>query len=304
LENGYIVENTFMALGAVAVVSFACYQLYVDYVTNRAQHWLLKSGHFFTWLSALFFGFIQMDPKALYGLYTITALNFVKNITVVWVFVAAQCVMVAWVYALTKSNLGKKPVYLVRALLISSVIYLTVIFVVMIIEAVNEPGWYGGITLVVMAVFVCYLLILGMYSTTDLKRTLQEHQTSKMAQAGGPTQSALKRIRNIQIIVVIAGLAGTLYQLYVGVQYLNLPRSLPKPVSDPLQYSAETPFANIITLGCIVALQYCGYYKKTPAVLKPSTSNLSVSGVQMRSTDEGASGSPESPPHPEAPELL
>lgn len=274
----YIVENVIIGLGALGALYLTAHQVYVDFVTQKAQHKLLRVTHGLAFLAALAFAFVQCDPKALYGMYTISALNFMKALVVLFLFMAAQCLMVAYVYALTKSNLGRRPVHLIRVLQVSSCIYGVVLLSLMITEASVNGAYFGGVPLLCEACYCFYLFCFSMYATMDLKRSLNAHSSSKMAATTPQVKGALRRVRNVQILMVCATFAGMAYQTYIGVGLVTTDPSVPVPVANPDVYPVLTPFANVITLLCILALVYAAYHSRRTVHLKPTVQDSAFSG--------------------------
>lgn len=267
----FIVENVIIGLLAVLLLCLSIYQIFVDFKTSKAQHILLKATHGITFVTALSFVLVQCDPKALYGMFTQNALNFFKTLVVLLIFVGGQTLMVTYVYALAKSSLGQRPVYLVRVLQISSLIYGTGLIGLMIGEAATEAAYFAAFPLFYMAIYCFYLLAFCLYCTQDLKTALIQHSHLKMASSSAKSlQSALRRIRNVRILVSTGSILGAAYQIFTGYGLIMIDPSIPKPHADPNVYPIMTPMANVITTFCIAALIYGGYHSKKTVKLRPT----------------------------------
>lgn len=301
VATGFIVENVVIGLLALVALGLTIYQGFIDVTTEKAQHKLLKATHGCNFFAALSFVLVQFDPKALYGVLTQGAVNFLKTTVVMFLFMGAQTLLVTYLYALTKANLGKRPIYLIRVLQVSSTTYAVVLLSLMITEASLHKRFFEGVPLLCEAVYCMYLVAFALYSTTDLRRALLAHIATKMGAVSSQLQGALKRVRHIQILMVCTCSAATIYMFYFGISLVQLDPSLVTQPVNPDEYLASTPFANILTACCIYGMLYAAYsskqsmskFKRTPSAssLEKSPSKAALDKVSTMTLQSDKSSS-------------
>lgn len=252
----YVVQAVFLIWTAV---------IFGFFVKGLVSEVLLKG--WFTarslWLNCLTWGIaveiiLLFDPRGMYGLYMPSGLRFLEWMTIVSVLVGLIFTAYMYLIVLYKYNLKSVPVR-VRALWIgiNGAFILTHIVLSAVGSLTDNVFWYGvdGMVLIIHENLIILTLNVSIWKLTKALRA----QTKDISTSGGNSNFnvALKKLRCVCIVSIVAVLIATAYQLG-GSGYIQRLKSYPQPATayDNKTFSPLTIVTPLIIAGLYSLLLY------------------------------------------------